>query len=56
MLAELVLHRTNYRLALRPTNPPVSRLLAVGYKNKASLPMASRRFIQYLRDKLDELP
>lgn len=56
ILAELILHRTNYRLALRPTDPPVSRLLAIGYKNKASLPMASKRFIQYLREKLEELP
>lgn len=56
ILAELVLHRTNYRLALRPTQPPISRTIAVGYKDKASLPMASRKFIAYLRGQVGELP
>ena len=56
ILAELILHRTNYRLALRPTDPPVSRTIAIGYKDKNSLPMASRRFIDYLRARIDELP
>ena len=56
ILAELILHRTSYRLALRPTDPPVRRTLAVAYKDRASLPMASRRFIEYLRARLEELP
>lgn len=56
ILAELVLHRTNYRLALRPTEPPVSRTIAIGYKDKGSLPMASRRFIECLKAHLAELP
>lgn len=56
ILAELILHRTNYRLALRPTDPPISRTIAIAYKDKASLPMASRRFIEYMRSKIDVLP
>ncbi len=56
ILAELILHRTNYRLALRPTNPPVSRTIAIGYKDKSSLPIASRRFISYLKSRVEELP
>ena len=56
ILAELVLHRTNYRLALRPTQPPVSRTVAIGCKDKSSLPMASRRFIEYLWSRVDQLP
>lgn len=56
ILAELILHRTGYRLALRPTDPPVRRTLAVAYRDRASLPMASRRFIEYLRARLEELP
>lgn len=56
ILAELVLHRTNYRLALRPTDPPISRTVAIGYKDKTSLPMASKRFIAYLKSRIDELP
>lgn len=56
ILAELILHRTSYRLALRPTDPPVSRTIAIGYKDKDGLPMASRRFIDYLRARVDRLP
>lgn len=56
ILAELILHRTNYRLALRSTVPPVFRTIAVGYKDKASLSMASQRFIEYLKAHIDELP
>ncbi|MDO4306632.1 MAG: LysR family transcriptional regulator [Eubacteriales bacterium] len=56
ILAELILHRTNYRIALRPTDPPVSRTVAIGCRDKNSLPMASRRFIQCLKDRIDELP
>lgn len=56
ILAELVLRRTSYRLALRPTEPPVSRTIALGYRDKSSLPMASRHFIEHLRLHLDELP
>lgn len=56
ILAELVLHRTNYRLALRPTEPPICRTIAIGYRDQASLPIAAKRFIAYLREHLDELP
>lgn len=56
ILAELILHRTNYRLALRSTDPPVFRTIAVGYKDKASLSMASQRFIEHLKAHIDELP
>lgn len=56
ILAELILHRTNYRLALRPTDPPVFRTIAIGYKDKNSLSMASRRFISRLQECISELP
>lgn len=56
ILAELILHRTNYQLALRPTDPPISRTIAIGFKDKNSLPMASRRFIECLRARIDKLP
>jgi len=56
ILAELILRRTNYRLVLRPTEPPIARTIAVGYKDKASLPMASRKFIEHLQSKVDTLP
>lgn len=56
ILAELILHRTSYRLTLRPTFPPVSRTIAIAYKDKRGLSMASRKFIEYLRGQVNELP
>ncbi|NMN00228.1 transcriptional regulator [Bifidobacterium sp. DSM 109958] len=58
ILAELILHRisTNYRLALRPTDPPVDRTIAVAYADRGRLPLAARRFIEHLRDNIDMLP
>lgn len=56
ILAELVLHRTNYKLKLCATEPPISRTIAIGYKDKSSLPIACKRFIQLLRSHLHELP
>ena len=56
VLAELVLHRNNYRLEVRPTEPPIYRTIAIGYKDRASLSMASRRFLHLLYEKIDALP
>lgn len=56
ILAELVLHRTSYRLRLRATEPPISRTIAIGCKDRAGLPIACRRFIGLLRSRLEELP
>lgn len=56
ILAELILRRTNFNIAKIPIDPPVHRTLAIGYKNKHSLPIASQRFIEYLKDNIDELP
>lgn len=56
ILAELVLHRTNYKIKLCATEPPISRTIAIGYKDKSGLNIASRRFIELLRSHLNELP
>lgn len=56
ILADLILHRTNYRIALRPTDPPISRTIAIGYKDKSSLPIASKRFIECLQAQIVHLP
>lgn len=56
ILAELILHRTNYKLTIRPTEPSISRTIAIGYKDGASLPIASKRFIQYLQSRVGQLP
>lgn len=56
ILAELVLKRTNYNITCVPINPPIIRTLAIAYKDKASLPVASRRFIEYIIEHKNELP
>ena len=56
ILAELVLHRTNYRIALRPTTPSISRTIAIGYKDRTCLPIAAKRFIECLLKHVSALP
>lgn len=56
ILAELVLRRTQYHIVQVPIDPPVYRTLAVGYRDRHSLPIASQRFIEYLMEHRDQLP
>ena len=56
ILAELILRRTNYDIVCLPLNPPITRTLAVGYKDWDSLPIASKHFIEYLMEHKNELP
>lgn len=56
ILAELMLRRTNFNIACVPVEPPISRSLAIAYKDKDSLPVASKYFIQYLQEHREELP
>lgn len=62
ILAKLLLRRINfgcpngYDIVCLPIDPPVYRELAVGYKDKSSLPIASKYFIKYLLDNIDKLP
>lgn len=56
ILAELVLRRTNFNIVSIPIDPPIYRFLAIGYKDKNSLPIASKYFIEYLTDNVDKLP
>lgn len=56
ILANLILQRTNYNIAIRPTNPIITRTLAIAYKEKNSLPIASQYFIDYLFSNIDRLP
>lgn len=55
ILAELMLRRTNYDIVSLPLNPPIYRTLAIGYKDKNSLPIASKYFIKYLLENADKL-
>lgn len=56
ILAELVLRRTNYNIVCLPVEPPIYRDLSIGYKDKESLPIASKYFIRYLTEHADQLP
>ena len=48
ILTELVLHKTNYDVAALPIEPPVIRTLAVVTKERRTLPLAARVFIDEL--------
>lgn len=56
ILAKLMLRRTNYDIVCLPTDPPIYRELAIGFKEKDSLPIASKYFIKYLLENTDRLP
>ena len=56
ILAELVLRRMSYNIVKLPIDPPISRKLAIGYKDKNSLPIASKYFIDYLVSNIKKLP
>ncbi len=55
VLAELVLRKTAYDVAILPIEPAVTRTLAVTYKDEKALPLASKEFISYLMDSRDDL-
>jgi len=56
ILAELMLRRTNFNITCLPIDPPVYRSLAIGYKDRDSIPIASKHFIEYLTEHTDLLP
>lgn len=56
ILAELMLSRNNFNIVCLPVDPPIYRSLAIAYKDKNSLPIASKRFIKYLNENKDNLP
>lgn len=56
ILAEPAMRNTNYRVAIRRTEPPISRTVAVVYRDKASLSIASQRFIAHLQQRVADLP
>lgn len=56
ILAELVLHRTDYNIVARPVVPSIIRTLALVMKDKNSLPIAAKVFMKYLMNSVDALP
>lgn len=56
ILAELMLRRTNFENVCIPVEPPIYRTLAVAYKDRDSLPIACKYFIDYLMANKEDLP
>lgn len=56
ILTQRVLFRNNYDIVQIPADPPIKMKLAIGYRDKNSLPIASKYFIQYLLENVDKLP
>lgn len=56
ILAELMLRRTGFDIVRLPVDPPIYRHLAIAYKERDSLPIASKYFIDYLTANVDKLP
>lgn len=55
ILTKLSLGRTDYKVVMRPLDPPVIRPLAIGYKETGSVPIAGRYFIRCLREHLEQM-
>lgn len=56
ILPELVLRKTNYNVAILPLEPVLTRKIGLVMKDKNTLPIASKHFIQYLFEHVEELP
>ena len=56
ILPELVLKKTAYRVAIRPIRPAVTRKMGLIAKDKNTLPLASKYFIDFLFAHIEELP
>ena len=48
VLSDLVLRRSPYRVVKRPLDPPVRREIALAYPAERTLPVPTRRFLEYV--------
>lgn len=48
ILSELVLNKVSYRFVKKQTTPPITRTIGVAFKNKKTLPTASRHFVDFI--------
>jgi len=48
ILPKLVLNRANYNIITKEISPPIVRTIGIAFKNKMTLPIASRYFIDFL--------
>ncbi|WFO88527.1 LysR family transcriptional regulator [Bacillus velezensis] len=56
ILPELVLRRIGYEVAILPINPPVTRKIGLVIKDKKTLPISSKIFIDHLIQEVNNLP
>lgn len=56
ILPELMLRKTDYEIAIRHIEPVVMRKLGFIAKDRNELPLASKYFIKFMVDHLEELP
>ncbi len=56
ILPELVLRRTNYRVKILPIVPKIKRKIGIISKEKNSLPLASKYFIEFILEHRSLLP
>ncbi len=54
ILPAMVLDRTNYRFAAIPTVPAITRKIGIAFREPDLLPTASRRFLEFLTEHIDE--
>ena len=51
ILSEMVMKKVRYRFTIKEVTPPIIRTIGIAYKNKKTLPIASRYFIEFLIEK-----
>lgn len=51
ILPQLILNKVSYQLVAKEITPPIIRTIGIAYKNKQTLPIASRHFIDFLIQK-----
>ena len=56
ILPELVLRKTNYLVAILPIKPILTRKIGLIMKDKNSMPIASKYFIDFLFEHIADLP
>lgn len=56
ILPELVLRKTNYRVAILPLRPVLTRKIGLIMKDKNAIPIASKYFIDFLFEHIADLP
>ena len=55
ILSELMLERTSFNIAIRPTEPQIYRYVGAVYRDLDSLPAAARRFLEHMKVHAEEL-